>query len=255
MYKLALAWLAAMMLASPLSAADAGKPTVVLVHGAFADGASWNHVLKILHDDGYQTIAVANPLRGVQSDARYVASIVDSIDTSVVLVGHSYGGSVISEAAVGKDNVKSLVFVAAFAPDKGESAAELSGKFPGGTLASALANPVTLPDGGADLYIDQKKFREQFAHDVSAEEASLMAATQRPIAKSALDEPASAAAWKSIPSWFVYGDQDKNIPPAVQKFMAERAKSKNTVVIPGASHVVMISNPKTVASLIENAAH
>ena len=254
MQKIALSWLAALLLASPISAAEARKPTVILVHGAFADGASWNNVLKILLNDGYPTVAVANPLRGVHSDAHYVASVIDSIETPVVLVGHSYGGSVISEAAAGKENVKSLVYVAGFAPDAGESAAALSEKFPGSTLASALTSPVTLPDGGIDLYITQEKFRQQFAHDVSAEDASLMAATQRPINKSALNEPARAAAWKAIPSWFVYGDGDKNIPPAVQKFMADRAKSRKTVVIHNASHVVMISHPKTVADLIERAA-
>ncbi|UZE15750.1 alpha/beta hydrolase [Pseudomonas sp. B21-054] len=235
------------------NAADV-KPTVVLVHGAFADSSSWNGVVKILEKDGYPVIAAANPLRGVSSDAQSVASIVKNIKTPVVLVGHSYGGAVISEAAYGNQNVKGLVYVAAFTPEAGETAAELSGRFPGGTLASALSAPVELADGGKDLYIQQDKFHDQFAADVPEAEARLMAAGQRPITVAALNEAATDPAWKTIPSWFVYGDKDKNIPPQAMAFMAERAYSKQTVVVKGASHVVMVSNPKVVANLIEKAA-
>lgn len=235
------------------NAADV-KPTVVLVHGAFADSSSWNGVVKILEKDGYPVIAAANPLRGVSSDAQSVASIVKNIKTPVVLVGHSYGGAVISEAAYGNQNVKGLVYVAAFTPETGETAAELSGRFPGGTLASALSAPVELADGGKDLYIQQDKFHDQFAADVPEAEARLMAAGQRPITVAALNEAATDPAWKTIPSWFVYGDKDKNIPPQAMAFMAERAHSKQTVVVKGASHVVMVSNPKVVANLIEKAA-
>ncbi|MFL7960939.1 alpha/beta fold hydrolase [Pseudomonas kielensis] len=230
------------------------KPTVVLVHGAFADSSSWNGVVKILEKDGYPVIAAANPLRGVSSDAQSVASIVKNIKTPVVLVGHSYGGAVISEAAYGNQNVKGLVYVAAFTPEAGETAAELSGRFPGGTLASALSAPVELADGGKDLYIQQDKFHDQFAADVPEAEARLMAAGQRPITVAALNEAATDPAWKTIPSWFVYGDKDKNIPPQAMAFMAERAHAKQTVVVKGASHVVMVSNPKVVANLIEKAA-
>ena len=235
------------------NAADV-KPTVVLVHGAFADSSSWNGVVKILEKDGYPVIAAANPLRGVSSDAQSVASIVKNIKTPVVLVGHSYGGAVISEAAYGNQNVKGLVYVAAFTPEAGETAAELSGRFPGGTLASALSAPVELADGGKDLYIQQDKFHDQFAADVPEAEARLMAAGQRPITVAALNEAATDPAWKTIPSWFVYGDKDKNIPPQAMAFMAERAHAKQTVVVKGASHVVMVSNPKVVANLIEKAA-
>ncbi|SFW22030.1 MULTISPECIES: alpha/beta fold hydrolase [Pseudomonas] len=235
------------------NAADV-KPTVVLVHGAFADSSSWNGVVKILEKDGYPVIAAANPLRGVSSDAQSVASIVKNIKTPVVLVGHSYGGAVISEAAYGNQNVKGLVYVAAFTPETGETAAELSGRFPGGTLASALSAPVELADGGKDLYIQQDKFHDQFAADVPEAEARLMAAGQRPITVAALNEAAKDPAWKTIPSWFVYGDKDKNIPPQAMAFMAERAHAKQTVVVKGASHVVMVSNPKVVANLIEKAA-
>lgn len=230
------------------------KPTVVLVHGAFADSSSWNGVVKILEKDGYPVIAAANPLRSVKSDAQSVADVLASVKTPVVLVGHSYGGPVISEAAYGNANVKALVYVAAFAPEKGETAAELSGRFPGSTLGPTLSAPVELADGGKDLYIQQDKFHDQFAADVSPADAKLMAATQRPVTVAALNEAATEPAWKTVPSYFVYGDQDKNIPAQALAFMAERAHSKQTVVVKGASHVVMVSNPKAVASLIETAA-
>lgn len=230
------------------------KPTVVLVHGAFADSSSWNGVVKILEKDGYPVIAAANPLRSVKGDAQSVADVLASVKTPVVLVGHSYGGPVISEAAYGNANIKALVYVAAFAPEKGETAAELSGRFPGSTLGPTLSAPVELADGGKDLYIQQDKFHDQFAADVSQADAKLMAATQRPVTVAALNEAATEPAWKTVPSYFVYGDQDKNIPAQALAFMAERAHSKQTVVVKGASHVVMVSNPKAVASLIETAA-
>ncbi|WP_285410660.1 alpha/beta hydrolase [Pseudomonas sp. FR229a] len=230
------------------------KPTVVLVHGAFADSSSWNGVVKILEKDGYPVIAAANPLRSVKGDAQSVADVLASVKTPVVLVGHSYGGPVISEAAYGNANVKALVYVAALAPEKGETAAELSGRFPGSTLGPTLSAPVALADGGKDLYIQQDKFHDQFAADVSQADAKLMAATQRPVTVAALNEAATEPAWKTVPSYFVYGDQDKNIPAQALAFMAERAHAKQTVVVKGASHVVMVSNPKAVASLIETAA-
>lgn len=231
----------------------ANKPTIVLVHGAFAESASWNGVIDALARDGYKVVAAANPLRGVANDAAYVKTIVDSISGPVVLVGHSYGGTVISAAANGTANVKSLVYVAAFAPDAGETSLDLTSKFPGSTLQGTLAPPVALPGGAHDLYIDQAKFLRQFAEDVPLEQAKQMAATQRPIADVALAERSTAAAWKSLPSWSVYGSADRNIPPATLAFMANRAQSK-TVVIPGASHVVMVSHPKQVAAVIEAAA-
>ncbi|WEX74657.1 alpha/beta hydrolase [Sinorhizobium numidicum] len=234
--------------------AQADKPTIVLVHGAFADSSSWNGVVKILETDGYPVVAVANPLRGVKNDASDVADILGAIKSPVVLVGHSYGGSVISDAAEGHANVKALVYVAAFAPDAGETAAQLAGKFPGSTLGPTLAPPVTLSSGGKDLYIRQDKFHEQFAADVPEAEAKLMAVTQRPIEEAALNETQAEAAWMKIPSWFIYGDGDKNIPPEALAFMAARAHSRDTVVVKGASHVVMVSNPEPVAGLIEKAA-
>ncbi|WP_367253707.1 alpha/beta fold hydrolase [Pseudomonas sp. stari2] len=241
-------------MAGATSAMAAEKPTVVLVHGAFADSSSWNGVVKILEKDGYPVIATANPLRTLKGDAQSVADVLAGIKSPVVLVGHSYGGPVISEAAYGNANVKALVYVAALAPEAGETVAGLAGKFPGSTLGPTLAPPVALKDGGKDLYIQQDKFHDQFAADVPNADAKLMAATQRPVTEAALNEAASEPAWKSIPSWFVYGDKDKNIPPQAMAFMAERAHAKKTVVVKGASHVVMVSNPKAVASLIESAA-
>ncbi|QJP96149.1 alpha/beta fold hydrolase [Pseudomonas fluorescens] len=241
-------------MAGATSAMAAEKPTVVLVHGAFADSSSWNGVVKILEKDGYPVIAAANPLRTLKGDAQSVADVLAGIKSPVVLVGHSYGGPVISEAAYGNANVKALVYVAALAPEAGETVAGLAGKFPGSTLGPTLAPPVALKDGGKDLYIQQDKFHDQFAADVPNADAKLMAATQRPVTEAALNEAASEPAWKTIPSWFVYGDKDKNIPPQAMAFMAERAHAKKTLVIKGASHVAMVSNPKAVASLIESAA-
>ena len=235
-------------------AQDAAKPTIVLVHGAFADASSWDGVTSRLLADGYKVVGAANPLRGVKNDANYVSGIVKNIPGPVLLVGHSYGGSVISEAANGNDNVKGLVYVAAFAPEAGETAIGLSSKFPGSTLGSALAQPVPLADGGKDLYIDQAKFRQQFAADVPAAKARLMAAAQRPVTEAAITEASGEPAWKTLPSWFVYGKADKNIPEAALAYMAQRAHSQKTIAIPTASHVVMTSHPAEVSRLIETAA-
>jgi pimeloyl-ACP methyl ester carboxylesterase len=236
------------------ASAQDGKPTVVLVHGAFAESDSWNGVLTKLIAKGYPTVAAANPLRGVKSDADYVARILKGIDGPIVLVGHSYGGSVIANAVNDNKNVKALVYVAAFAPDMGETAMELSNRYPGSTLGSTLALPVALPDGGKDLYIQQSKFHNQFAADVPVADAKLMASTQRPVTDAALNEASGEPAWKSTPSWFIYGSRDLNIPPAAHSFMAKRANSKETIEVEGASHVVMVSHPDAVAKLIEQAA-
>jgi pimeloyl-ACP methyl ester carboxylesterase len=229
------------------------KPTIVLVHGAFAESSSWNAVIAELNRDGYKAIAAANPLRSVAGDAAAVSAIVHSIPGPVVLVGHSYGGPVITEAANSNTNVKALVYVAGFAPDTGESALTLSAKFPGSTLASAIV-PVALPNGGQDLFIEQDKFRAQFAADVPEDEARLMAATQRPVTQAALSEASGIASWKKLPSYAIYGSEDRNIPPAAMRFMAERAHAVKTVVVEGASHAVMVSHPGEVAALIEDAA-
>ncbi|MEZ1316526.1 alpha/beta hydrolase [Pseudomonas fluorescens] len=242
------------LIAATHAVAQPEKPTVVLVHGAFADASSWSGVVKILEKDGYTVIAAANPLRSVKSDGAAVSALLSSIKSPVVLVGHSYGGNVISSAANGHPTVKALVYVSAFAPEAGETVAGLAGKFPGSTLGPTLAAPVTLADGGKDLYIQQDKFHDQFAADVPAPEAALMAATQRPVTDAALNEKAGQPAWKTVSSWFIYGDQDKNIPPQAMAFMASRAGAKEVDVVKGASHVVMVSNPEPVARLIEKAA-
>jgi pimeloyl-ACP methyl ester carboxylesterase len=231
---------------------ESTAPTVVLVHGAFADSSSWNEILPGLLDKGYPVVAAANPLRGSASDGEYVASVLAGISGPIVLVGHSYGGIVISNAATGNDNVKALVYVAAFAPEVGESAVALAAQFPGSTLGDALA-PSPLPGGGVDLYIRPDAFWSQFAADVPESMSRLMCATQRPVTEAALTEPSGEPAWKSIPSWFVYGAEDRNIPAAVEAFMAERAGAKDAIEVEGASHVVMISHPEVVTGVIQSA--
>lgn len=231
------------------------SPTILLVHGAFAESASWNGVIPLLHERGYTVIAVANPLRGLQADAAYLRSLIDSIPGPVVVAGHSYGGSVMSEAAEGASNVAALVFIASFNLEVRESTGELAAKYPGGQLGPALEPvPVTLPNGeeGSDLYIRQDQFHAVFAADVSPDVAALMGATQRPIAGTALEDKATKAAWKTIPSWTMVTLQDLAIPAESMRFMAERAGS--TTVEIDASHAVTVSQPEAVADLIDTAA-
>lgn len=238
-----------------LSADQPVKPTIVLEHGAFADASSWNAVIEELRADGYPVVAAANPLRGPANDAAALRSVLDHVAGPKILVGHSYGGSVISVAGANDPQVKALVYVAAFLPAPGETALELTNKYPGSTLPGALApTPFTLPDGtsGTDLYIKPGKFHRQFAADVPAGTAALMAATQRPIAQSALEEKTEAAAWKDKPTWAVITTQDLNIPAKVQRYMAKRAHAHSVEV--RASHSVAVSQPKTVADVIEKAA-
>ncbi|MBC2904679.1 alpha/beta fold hydrolase [Streptomyces cupreus] len=233
------------------------RPTIVLEHGAFADASSWNGVIERLRKSGYPVIATANPLRGPASDAAYLRSVLDTISGPVVLVGHSYGGTVITNAAVGnEDKVKALVYIAAFIPDQGESSLELSNKYPGSTLGNVIeATSYTLPDGttGNDLRIKADKFRQQFAADVPRGQAALMAATQRPIAAAALEEKATKTAWKTIPAWSLIATQDLNIPPAAQRYMSDRAHAHTSEI--KASHAVSVSQPDAVSSIIQNAAH
>lgn len=234
---------------------EQARPTVVLVHGAFAESASWNGVVADLQGRGYRVLAVANPLRGLQHDAAYLRSVLDSLPGPVVVAGHSYGGSVMSEAADGAPGVTALVYVASFNLEAGESTGQLAAKFPGGELGAALDPvPFPLPDGGTgtDLYIQQDKFHAVFAADVAPEVAALMAATQRPIAATALEDIATKAAWKAIPSWTMVTTQDLAIPAESMRFMAERAGS--TTVEIDASHAVTVSQPGAVAELIDAAA-
>jgi len=241
-------------------------PTIALVHGAFAESASWNRVIERLqHQDAMpdggeerpfrDIVAIANPLRSLQGDARYVRDVLEAIDGPIVLVAHSYGGMVITEAAAGLDAVVALVYVGAFAPAPGESAFSLSTMFPGSTLGDALdAHPVST--GGVELVIRPDVFRAQFAADVPAAETTLMAATQRPVTQAALSDPvvADRPAWAETPSWFVFGDADRNIPVQLQRFASERAGARESSEIAGASHAISVSSPAAVASAILRAA-
>ena len=231
--------------------------TVVLVHGAFAESASWNGVISRLAAKGIAAIATPNQLRSVTTDAENVRQATLSVGGRVLLVGHSYGGAVITEAAVDNDAIAGLVYVAAFAPDHGENSLQLTGQFPGSTLGDTV-RPYPLGDGTNDLIVDRDIFPSQFAADVPLDEAKLAAATQRAIRDFALGEPQPAAtpAWKTLPSWFVFGDADKNIPVAGLRFMAERAGALSTREVPGASHSVMVSQPDAVVeTILEAIAH
>jgi pimeloyl-ACP methyl ester carboxylesterase len=229
-------------------------PTIVLVHGAFAESASWNRVAQRLHAAGHPVVAAANPLRGVAEDAVAISDLIRTIDGPVVLVGHSYGGSVISNVAADAGDIIALVYVGAFAPEAGESCIELSLRFPGSTLGDALA-PIPHEDGSADLVIAHDRFHEQFCADLPAAEAGLMAATQRPVAQAALEEQAGPdPLWRRAPTYFVIGTEDRNIPAALQRSLAERANAQRTVEIPGASHAVAVSHPDETADVVLEAA-
>ncbi|MFC9596139.1 alpha/beta hydrolase [Streptomyces sp. NPDC056944] len=258
----ALALLVAAAAATTTTAAAAGgeraghgaKPTVVLVHGAFADASGWNAVAEDLRHRGYEVVAPANPLRGLGNDSTYTASVLRSIEGPIVLVGHSYGGAVISSAAAGNPNVKALVYVAAFMPDTGESPAELSTRFPGSELGTAV-RPVPYTDAagsGTDLYIQNDRFHSVFAADLPERQTRLMAVEQRPITAAGFAEKATAAAWKTIPSWFLVARQDKAIAPDLERFEARRAGSRTVEI--DSSHVAMMSHPRTVVGLVDDAA-
>ncbi|MGY1671669.1 alpha/beta fold hydrolase [Geodermatophilus sp. SYSU D00710] len=230
-------------------------PTVVLVHGAFADSSSWNGVIAELRRDGHPVIGVANPLRSLAGDAEFLRDVLDGVDGPIVLAGHSYGGSVMSEAAEGHPRVRALVYVASFLLEAGESTGELAGRYPGNELGPALRPvPVRGPGGRPrdDFYIEQDRFREVFAADLPADVAELMAVTQRPITADALADEATTAAWRTIPSWTLVTRQDLAVPAQAQRFMAERASSHTVEV--DASHAVTVSRPDVVARLVDEAA-
>lgn len=226
-------------------------PVVVLVHGAFAESASWNPVIPLLRDESLDVVAVANPLRSVTGDAAYLRDVVAGLGRPVVLVGHSYGGLVITEAADANGAVTALVYVSAFAPDHGESAIELSGRFPGSTLGDTLER-YPLTGGGGEVRIAAAAFRRQFAADVPSDRAALMAATQRPVTLAALGEglPAAEPAWRRLPSWSVFGEADRNIPVAMLRAMAERAGARSVREVAGASHAISVSSPGPVAEAV-----
>ncbi|RKN47526.1 alpha/beta fold hydrolase [Micromonospora endolithica] len=229
------------------------KPTIVLVHGAFAESASWNGVIGRLQAAGHRTIAAGNPLRTLTGDAAAVSDLLATITGPIVLVGHSYGGAVASNAAVGNDNVKALVYVAAFAPDKGENVPDLTGKFPGATLGDHLYE-VPLADGTTDLYVRPECYHELFAADLPFDQSDLAAATQRPLNTNALTEGSAEPAWKTVPSWFIFPEQDLTIPLETFRFMAERANARESIEVSGASHALPASRPQAVADVILRAA-
>ncbi|MGW0866005.1 alpha/beta fold hydrolase [Streptomyces sp. NPDC002611] len=228
------------------------KATVVLVHGVFADASGWNAVTARLLKAGHSVLAPANPLRDPAGDAAYLSGILAGLSGPVILVGHSYGGEVITNAARGHTHVKALVYVAAFAPDEGESALQLAREFPGSRLEDALVlRP--LPDGSdAEGSIDPAKFHDVFAQDLPRATTGVMAVSQRPGSVGGLAGPSGVPAWRSLPSWYVVAGADRVIPPALQRFMAGRAGSR-TVEVKGASHVVMMSRPDAVVRQIEAA--
>ena len=228
-----------------------GTPTVVLVHGAFADGSSWNGVIERLQARGVRVTAPANPLRGIHADSSYIAAVIEQIEGPVVAVGHSYGGAVITNAAADTKNVVGLVYVAAFAPDEGETlgAAEAGSK--DSVLNSALVPrqyPTTSGGSATEFYIDPAKARDAFAGDLSEQEAALIAAVQRPVSELAFSEPNGPPAWKHLPSWAVVATGDKAAGTDVVRSMAERAGATITEV--EGSHVIMVSRPEAVTEVI-----
>jgi len=225
--------------------------TVVLVHGAFAESSSWNGVIERLREQGIPVVAAANPLRSLSVDAAYVRDVVTSVGGPVLLVGHSYGGMVITEAGAGNDAVVGLVYVNAFVPERGQTALELSAEFPGSTLGDALATH-PLAGGGVDLVIRQDAFHHQFAADADERTAAQMAVTQRPVTQAALSEglTAETPAWKTLPTWCVFSDADLNIPVAEHRAGAQRAGARGAREVAGGSHALSVSQPGPVTDTI-----
>jgi pimeloyl-ACP methyl ester carboxylesterase len=226
------------------------SPTIVLIHGAFADASSWRAVYDELKADGLPILAPPVPLRSVTGDAASIKAVLDQIEGDVVLVGHSYGGAVITVAG-DHDKVKALVYVAAYALDQGESLGQLQGGFPDSALATALATAPT-PDGGTDVSVQPEKFPEVFAADVPREVTEFLAIAQRPLAAAAFEEAAPVAAWKDKPSYGLIPTADTTINPEVHRFGFQRA-GMTTVEVEGASHAVALSQPKAVADLVRQA--
>src|SRR5256884_4421660 len=244
---------------SSSNASNIVKPSVVLIHGAWADGSSWSRVVSLLQTHGYTVYVPPNPLRGLTSDSAYIASFLQTITGPIILVGHSYGGAVITNAATGNPNVKALVYVDAFAPDQGESLASLSSvpPPPGQSPSCLSGDPTTVFNfvpltGDVDLYVKPNLFPSCFANDLPSKEGAVLASTQRPFALSALPQPSGVPAWKTIPSFYLVGTIDNVIPPFAQLFMAQRAQA--TIVQVRAGHLSMISHPEAVADLINRTA-
>ena len=257
---LALAIAALLAVATPAAAAAAKaqpKPTVVLVHGAFADASGWADVIASLQHRGYPVLAPANPLRGVSSDAAYLRNVLAQIEGPIVLVGHSYGGFVMTNAATGNPRVKALVYIAAFAPAEGDTVQALTGRAPGSLLGAQTLTVRTFPAPDGTLvpegYIKRSAFRDVFAADLPKRETDVLAVSQRPAALATLGEPSGPPAWATIPSWYLVAGADRTIGAANLRFMAKRAKAR-TVEINGASHAVLISRPRETTQLILTAA-
>ena len=226
-------------------------PTIVLVHGAFAESASWDRVIDSLQGSGHDVIAAANPLRSLAGDAAAVSDLVRTIKGPVVLVAHSYGGAVISNVDSDAGEIAGLVYVNGFAPEPGENCFQLAGMFPGSMVGEATVRPVSRSDGTTDLYIAPDSFHDVFCADLPAPQAALMATTQRPATQEALIEPSGDhPLWKDVASWFLIGEEDRIIPAALQRFEAERAGARRTLEIAGASHAAAVSQPGAVADLI-----
>jgi len=230
-------------------------PTIVLVHGAFAESASWDRVIDPLLGAGRRVIAAANPLRGLAADAKSISDLVRTIDGPVLLVAHSYGGAVISNVDADAGEIAGLVYVNGFAPGPGEHCFQLAGMFEGSMLGEQTVRPVPRSDGTTDFYVAPERFHDVFCQDLPAPQAALMAATQRPATQEALVEPSGERPlWKDVPSWFLIGEDDRIIPPALQRFMAERVGARRTLELAGASHAATVSRPDAVADLILEAA-
>ena len=223
------------------------KPSIVLVHGAFADASGWSKIIPILEKDGYEVTAVQIPLTSLPDDVATTKRVIDAQKGPTVVVGHSYGGAVITGAAAGNSNVKALVYVAAFAPDAGEPLGAVGSKF-----AEPALNTALVPDAAGFLYIDRAKFHDDFCKDVPAAEARIMAATQKPLNRSVFGASVVNAAWKTIPSWYIVSTEDHAINPDTERFYAKRANAKTTEL--KSSHVSFLSHPKEVVKVIEAAA-
>ena len=237
--------LAAVPLAAP--AIRTQKPTIVLIHGAFADASSWNKVIPILQGDGYMVTAVQIPLSSLSDDVTATKRVLDAQTGPVVLVGHSWGGAVITAAAAGDKRIKSLVYVAAFAPEAGEVVTAPAANFPAPELNSVLK-----PDEAGFVYIDRARFHDAFARDLPEADTRIMAATQKPISGKSFGETMPAAAWKTIPSWYIVSTEDRAINPDLERYYAKRIGATTTEI--KASHVPFLSHPKEVARVIEAAA-
>ncbi|MFD3595579.1 alpha/beta fold hydrolase [Nocardia sp. NPDC058640] len=232
------------------SAESTSTPTIVLVHGSFSDSSSWDAVAGLLRDQGYQVVQPDNPLRGPSSDAAAVTSAIANVSGPVILVGHSYGGAVISN--IHRPDVRAAVFIAGFAPAKGEAVQALSdpAKYPGSKIGPALLIRPT--DTGAEVTLKPEQYGAVFAQDVSAEVASNLAARQRPTSAAAQVEPSGDPLWASVPSWYLVSTEDQILPPASQRFQAERAKAQVREV--QSSHAAPVSHPGEVAAMITAAA-